>query len=148
MPDINKYRDTQYLKQEDVTKPLLVTIDHCEEQDVSMEGQAEKIRSIIYFKEALKPLIANWTNLSSIKDITGDGNTDNWGGAKIVLYVDPNVSFGGKRVGGIRVSPTQKQFDPVQAQPPEQVDVSRVQSQVPYAGETPAPPNDDDDIPF
>jgi len=130
--DINKYRDTQYLKQEDVMKPLLVTIDHCAEEDVSMESQPEKLRCIIHFTENLKPLIGNWTNLSAIKDINGSGDSDNWDGTKIVLYVDSNVMFAGKRVGGIRVRPPLRP-PRQQAQPPQ---------------EDGPPPPTDEDVPF
>lgn len=109
MADISKYRDTNYLKQEDVPKPILATISHCKEEDVSIQGQPEKIKCVIYFKEEIKPLVANWTNLQRIHRITEDGDTDHWGGTKIVLYVDEDVEFGGKIVGGIRVRAPKQQ---------------------------------------
>ncbi len=64
------------------------------------------------------PLCLNWTNLQLIARIANDENSDNWPGTKIVLYDDPNVSFGGKIVGGIRVrAPKTNDKTPVKAAP-------------------------------
>lgn len=48
-------------------------------------------------------MVLNSTNGQIIAQITKSEDTDDWKGWKIVLYDDPNVSFGGKLVGGIRV---------------------------------------------
>ena len=135
MADINKYRDTKYLKQEDVDTPIIVTIDHCEEQNVAIQGQAAKIKCVIFFKEKIKPLVANWTNLSRIKNIVGSGDTDKWGGKKIVIEVDEEVEFGGNTVGGIRVREPKKKAKPE----PEEVEVQ---------AEEEAPPEDNSEVPF
>ena len=56
-----------------------------------------------------------------IAQFTGERNSDNWGGVKVVAYDEPNVSMGGKLVGGIRVrQPVQRgAAPPVQRQQPQ-----------------------------
>ncbi len=48
-------------------------------------------------------MVLNNTNAQIIAMILKSEETDDWIGKQIVLYDDPNVSFGGKLVGGIRV---------------------------------------------
>ncbi len=55
------------------------------------------------FKDCAKPMILNATNSQIIAQILKSEETDDWLGKQIVLFDDPNVSFGGKLVGGIRV---------------------------------------------
>ncbi len=44
-------------------------------------------------------------NKTNIKILIGahGGKTDGWIGKSVILYVDPNVMFGGRLVGGVRV---------------------------------------------
>jgi len=103
MPSIDSYRKSNYLQKGDVEPPILATISHTDEADVSMEGKPESIECIVHFKEDVKPLIAKITNLELIAEIAGDRNTDHWEGVQIVIYHDKNVMYGRKRVGGVRV---------------------------------------------
>jgi len=57
----------------------------------------------------------NSTNGQTIAAITGSEDSDGWIGYQIVLYADPNVSFAGQRVGGIRVRASRR---PQVATPP------------------------------
>jgi hypothetical protein len=45
----------------------------------------------------------NATNIQLCAQICGSEDTDFWIGKRIVLYTDPNVSYQGKLIGGIRV---------------------------------------------
>lgn len=56
----------------------------------------------------------NSTNIQLTTKVTGTDETDDWPGQKIILYVDDNVSFGGKLVGGIRI---RRAAQPKQRQP-------------------------------
>ncbi len=71
----------------------------------------------MHFQEVDKPCVLNSTNGQIIASITKSEDTDNWAGHKIVLYDDPNVSFGGKLVGGIRVRAPRNVAPPVQSAP-------------------------------
>lgn len=53
--------------------------------------------------EEKKFVIGNKVNWTSIVEITGEEDSDDWTGSKITLYRDPNITFGGKKVGGIRI---------------------------------------------
>ena len=91
-----------YLKQEDLgTRHVLVTIDRVELE--KMPGDDDESKPVAYFVGHNKGLALNRINWDTIEDSTGQDDSDNWHGLKIVLYVDPKVMFGGKRVGGIRV---------------------------------------------
>ena len=50
-----------------------------------------------------KPLALNATNGQIIAQITGSDESDDWAGKQVVLFHDPNVSYAGKLMGGIRV---------------------------------------------
>lgn len=80
-----------------------MTIRTITQENVAKQGAPEELRWCLHFDEVEKPMVLNSTNGQIIAAITKSEDTDNWLGHKIVLYDDPNVSFGGKLVGGIRV---------------------------------------------
>ncbi len=96
-------RESKFLKKEDVGRGALVTIAGCVQHNVAMEGAAPEMKWTLNFHELDKPLVLNSTNIQLCEKICGSDDTDRWVGKRIVLYTDPNVSFGGKLVGGIRV---------------------------------------------
>jgi len=113
-PNVEDLRNSNYLKQEDVEPPILATIDHWEEHNMAQDGKPAEMKYVLLFKENCKPMSLNYTNGSIIKQITGSGDLDDWAGTQIVLYKDPNISFGGKLVGGIRVrAPKNQAAQPV-----------------------------------
>lgn len=61
------------------------------------------VQVVIGFEEDDRELGLNVTNFDSIVDITGQNDTDNWGGTKIEIYVDPKIKFGARTVAGIRI---------------------------------------------
>lgn len=100
---IDDLKKSSFLKRTDVKTPLLVTIDHCEDVNVAGEGDKADIKRVIYFKELEKPLVGNDTNREAIALVAGSRDDDHWEGHKVVLFDDPNVRFGTKITGGIRV---------------------------------------------
>ncbi len=107
-PTVNDLKDSKFLKKEDVDPAVLVTIAGWDKVNVAMESQAEELKYVLTFQELPKPLVLNITNGMSIQDIAGTDDFDEWVGKKIVLFNDPNVSFAGKRTGGIRVRAPQQ----------------------------------------
>jgi hypothetical protein len=103
MPKISEMRESKFLKKEDVGRGALGTIASCTQHNVAMEGAAPEMKWCLGFQELDKPLVLNSTNIQLCAQICGSDDTDHWVGKRIVLYTDPNVSFGGKLVGGIRV---------------------------------------------
>lgn len=103
MPKISEMRESKFLKKEDVGRGVLATITGCDQQNVAMEGAGQELKWCLHFSELEKPLVLNSTNIQLCAKICGSEDTDHWTGKRLVLYVDPNVSYAGKLIGGIRV---------------------------------------------
>lgn len=119
MPNINSMKSSKFLKRDDVGRGTLVTISTVREENVAKEGAPEELKWCAHFDELEKPMVLNWTNLQLIARIAGDDDSDNWKGVKIVLYDDPNVSFGTKIVGGIRVRAPKAGAAPAKVEEPD-----------------------------
>jgi len=131
MPKISEMKESKFLKQSDIGKAVLWTVHGIERVNVAKEGAEPEYKWAMNFNESDKPLVLNWTNIQLCERIFGSDDTDHWNGKKLVLYVDPNVSYGGKVVGGLRVR--QPQAGSVPVPPPPQPAVAELT---------------DDDIPF
>ena len=103
MPTIADLKQSKFLTKSDVTPPVLGTIRGYEQLNVAMEGAPQEMKYSLHFNELEKPLVLNSTNGQIIAGIFKSDDFDAWIGKTIVLYFDPNVSFGGKLTGGIRV---------------------------------------------
>ena len=102
MPNIKDLKNSKFLTKNDCEPAILVTIKGCEEMDVSLESDPTDMKWCLAFEEQEKPMVLNITNGQIIAAITGQDETDEWIGQKIVLYNDPNVTYAGKLTGGIR----------------------------------------------
>jgi hypothetical protein len=96
-------RESKFLKQSDVGRGALLTVSGCEQYNVSMQGEEPELKWCLKFEETDKPFVLHATNIQLCEQIFGSDDTDHWKGKKIVVYVDPNVSYGGKITGGVRV---------------------------------------------
>ena len=118
MPKTSEMRESKFLRKEDVGRGALATIAGCIRKNTAMEGAPPEQKWCLTFQELDKPLVLNSTNTQLCEQICGSDDTDDWIGKRIVLYTDPNVSYAGKLVGGIRVrapKPTAPPPKPVQA---------------------------------
>jgi len=143
MRSYDKYRDTKFIQKSDCEKPVLVTIDEIKEEDVSSDNRPEKIKYVIHFKEKYSPWVPNIGSLEEIASIAGTGDVDRWPGTVIVLYVNPDVEFSGKRVGGIRCRAPKNQVPPNE-QPP----ATQPSGPNPDYGKELTPEEEEDSIPF
>lgn len=82
---------------------MVVTIADCYQENVAKQGAPEELKWVLSFNEIDKPMVLNSVNGQLIAQITGSEDSDGWTGAQIELYNDPNIMFGGKLTGGIRV---------------------------------------------
>jgi len=140
MPTINDLKKSNFLTRHDCGRGILVTIRGYEQQNVAKEGAPEDMKYALNFNEVEKPLILNSTNGQIIAQITKSDDFDNWIGKQIVLYDEPNISFGGKLVGGIRVrAPRIPPAAPAPGQPPPVSAPKQVLAE---------PPTVADDVPF
>lgn len=135
---ISQLKDSKFLKKEDVGTGVLVTIRDCKEFNVSLPGAPEEQKFGLIFDELEKPLILNSTNGNILAAITGSETSDGWIGAKVVLFTDPNISFQGRLVGGVRIRAPKNQSakaPPRHAPAPEPVAAA-------------GPGDDDENLPF
>jgi hypothetical protein len=135
---------SKYLGRVDVEdKPILCTIGSVQ-TDVIKGEHGDETKPILYLTDQEKALILNGTNWDLIEEIAtkvgveDPGDTTYWTGMQIVLYFDPNVKFGARKTGGVRVrAPKTPQPAGIATPPPAVED----------APEEP-PPLTDADVPF
>lgn len=113
MASINDIRSSRFLKKEDVGDGVLVTVRGMSQENVAQDGAEAEIKWTIHFNELEKPMVLNSTNAQIIALITGHSEDieKNWIGAELVLYNEPNITFAGKLVGGIRVRAPKKKTE-------------------------------------
>jgi hypothetical protein len=107
---------SKFLRKEDFDEDQVMTIKDCKLEDVGKEDAAEQ-RWVLYFRERDKGMVLNVTTIRVLEQAYG-GDTDQWVGNKVMVYVDPNVSFGGKVVGGLRLRTPKKQGAKAPTPPP------------------------------
>jgi len=105
--NLNDFRNSTYLTQTDINslspQQRQVIVDHVEAKKV---GDEKYLKLVTYFASLGKGLVTNITNGEVLAEISGSTDTDDWHGTHVEIYVDPNIGFGGKRTGGIRLRPT------------------------------------------
>ena len=106
---------SRYLKADDLKgRRRLMTIDRVIDETVGQGSDAEE-KAVAFFKEESKGLVLNKTNASSMAEITGSDDMDEWPGHRVVLY-PTKTEMSGKRVPCIRIEEPQ-----TAAAPPERV---------------------------
>lgn len=96
---MNDMFPSSWLKKEDC--PVTATIAAVAQEEIKGDNGKE-LKAVLRFRGDVKPMILNRGNADLLASTWGD-DSDAWVGKKIEVYVDPNVMFGGKRVGGIRL---------------------------------------------
>lgn len=92
---------SKYLSKDNISKPTVGIIASVTPETLG-QGDDQETKPIVYFSSGIdKPMVCNTTNWMTIEDLYGD-DSDNWVGKPIEVWVDPSVSFGGKRIGGLR----------------------------------------------
>lgn len=89
-----------YLRQDDIADEQVVTIVDAWPKQLRGDEQASLL---VRFAEFGKPLVLNSTNINELVALFDSIDAADWRGP-VGLYVDPNVTYGGKRTGGIRVT--------------------------------------------
>lgn len=132
MPKTSDMRESKFLKQVDVGRGAMGTVDKCVQMNVAKEGADPELKWCLTFREIDKPLVLNSTNIQLCEKIFGSDDTDDWHGKRIVLYTDPNVSFQGKLVGGIRVRAPKANAVPPPPPPPPVASGDFDESDIPF----------------
>jgi hypothetical protein len=103
MPKTAEMHSGKYLTKEDVGRGILVTVKSVVKRNVGLDDENPELKWCLILHEVDKPFILNVTNIDHCEEILGSDDTDQWLGKRLVLFIDPNVLYAGKRVGGIRV---------------------------------------------
>jgi hypothetical protein len=88
----------KFMVKEDFETPRVLTVKGVRFEDVQNEEQP-----VCYFDDETKGLVLNKTNWEILEHISGEPDSDNWKGTVVEAWVDPTVSYGGKRTGGTRL---------------------------------------------
>jgi len=115
--------NSKYLKKEDIPSPINTSILWIKEEEVTAPGKGTETRLVLYFDGLKKGLVLNTANAEALAEITGTDDCEKWSDTPIQLYVDPDVTFGKKKVGGIRIRKPVSVSDTVRVQEPEQVQI-------------------------
>lgn len=104
MPKIGAMLESKYLKQSDVDEDYIVTIESVEHVNVAaQDADKDEWKWCVHFAEFDKPMVLNSTNIQSLAKACDSEDTDDWTGKQVIVYTDPNVSYAGKLVGGLRI---------------------------------------------
>jgi hypothetical protein len=87
------------------TREATVRISKVERGKVTGIGGKVAGKPMLHLEGKDKPIAANSTICRTIAGLYGN-DTAAWVGKFITIYGDPDVSYGGEKVGGIRVRPT------------------------------------------
>lgn len=130
--------ESKYLKKEDVGEDgVIVTIAGFEKVNVAQQGEPPEYKFTMRFEEFDKPMVLNTTNIQLCEKALGSDETEDWIGKQIIVYNEPNISFGNKLVGGIRIRAHRRNSGPRQIARPSQPSHQNVRDDF-----------DDSDIPF
>jgi len=142
---------SKYLKQSDFdTAGTILTISHVTDRiNVAKAEDPPDYKFVLFFHEmGDSGLILNNTTTSTCFDVCGDDSND-WSGKEIIVYVDPNITFGDKKVGGLRLRAHTEYQAPKPPQPRQAGGLVRQSAPAPSTAPTRlAPPHLDSDVPF
>lgn len=100
---ISKMSNSRYIKKDDVTTAVLVTISKVDQQNVAPDNETPEMKFVMHFSDFEKPLVLNQTNIALIAIALDSEDTDGWLNKQVVLYNDPSIMYAGKVTGGVRV---------------------------------------------
>ena len=133
MAKISEMLPSSYLKQSDFDESgLIVTVLRVEHKNVAREDEPAEQKWIVYFNVYEKGMVLNTTNINGLAKACGSEDTDDWTGKEVVVYVDPNVGYGGKTTGGLRIKKYIVPAAPKQAQRQAPVAAAMLSSDVPF----------------
>ena len=95
MPNISRRRI--------LSDPVDTELLYVKEEKVPTPGKGTRTRAVAYFEGLSKGLVLNNSNGETLAEMTGTDDPNEWKDVALQLYVDPDVTFGKKKVGGIRI---------------------------------------------
>jgi hypothetical protein len=100
--DLNQVYGSKFLSAADVgSRKIRTKIERARKEDLRNGDGTKRVKFVLHLGGVDKPMVLNATNVDALIEKLGR-NPANWIGALIGIYVDPNVTYGGKRVAGLR----------------------------------------------
>jgi hypothetical protein len=101
--DLDLAYGSQYLSSTDIgDRKIRTRITKVRKEELQGNEGRKRMKFILFFDTLDKPMVLNATNKNTLVD--GLGRTPaKWIGASVGIYVDPNVTYAGKRVKGLRL---------------------------------------------
>src|ERR1043165_8006786 len=107
MANVNKVYRSNWLQCADLNgSSRILRICETWEETIGSDSEPKKKRPriVVRFEEFIDyPMIFNTTNARNAAKIFQSDDTDKWIGKQLLVYVDNNVTYGGKPVDGLRV---------------------------------------------
>ena len=102
-----KIRLSDYLKVDDVREPRTVTIREIKVQEFGKRDEPKEEKYVVFFEGEDRGVVCPmrgvaFKGLLKAAGIADGADTDDLIGKRVELYVDENVSYEGRLVGGLR----------------------------------------------
>lgn len=91
-----------FLKADDVKAPMTLTIESVESVSFRNEGEEDRECILVKFREVDQGAVAGKPALRQLIEIFGSDETEDWLAKKVVLFVDKDVKYKGKRMACLR----------------------------------------------
>lgn len=129
MPKVSEMIQSKFLRKEDFDEDRVMTIKTVKLED--MPGESGDQKWVLYFREEAKGMALNVTTIRVLEGGFGD-DSDMWVGKRVMVYVDPSVSFGGRVVGGLRLRLPKKKAAPAPKPEPVATDDDEFDDDIPF----------------
>jgi len=93
---------SKWLNKTDIQHPTQAVIARVEMQEVGFEDDKENKPVMTFRGGHIKPMTLNAGNWDTLEQAYGH-NSDEWIGKPVEIFIDPDVKYAGKKVGGLRV---------------------------------------------
>jgi hypothetical protein len=101
--DLDQVYGSRFLSVADVGgRKIRTTIVRIKKEDLPSGDGSKRPRFVVFFEHVDKPMVLNATNKNELVEKLGR-DPAKWKGAQVGLFVDPNVTYAGKRVAGLRL---------------------------------------------
>jgi hypothetical protein len=112
--DLDSVYGSKFLSAADIGERKIRTkILKVRKEELRGKDDKKRMRFALFLESLDKPLVLNATNKDRLVDGLGRVPSK-WAGASVGVFVDPDVSFGGKKTGGVRLKVLD---EPLQAKP-------------------------------
>ena len=101
--DLNQLYGSRFLSAADVgNRKIRTKIEKVRKEHLRNGDGTKRVRFVLHLDGIDKPMVLNVTNVNALIEKLGR-NPATWIGTPVGIYVDANVTYGGKRVAGLRL---------------------------------------------